>query len=241
MIARNNMPLHEQVKEDILSKIHDATYKHGEKIPSERALSDHYGVSRVTIRNTINNLVHQGVLERRHGSGTFVRETPVESELERMTSGVEQMEKMGMKVEIEVLSAEYIEPDETMRETLEVPAGEMVYRIVRRMFADGLPILVTYIHTLAEVGRKLENVNMNKAAFLATLEDFGYQIQYAKEHIHATRATDFEKEMIGLDADTPVLGLERTVFVSQDKPLYLVRDVIHGDRYSLNVVLHRNR
>lgn len=240
MIARANVPLHEQVKDDLLRKIKDGTYKHGEKIPSERALSDHYDVSRVTIRSTINELVNMGILRRRHGSGTFVRETVIESQLDRMTSGFEQFEKQGKKVAIEVLSAEYVTPDDATREQLELGHGEEVFRIVRKFYADGEPILVSYVDTHADVGHKLENVNMSKAAFLATLEDFGYDIQYAKEKIHAVRASDYEKAVIEIDDDTPVLCLERTVYVAQDRPLYVVRDVINGDLYSLNVVLQRN-
>jgi GntR family transcriptional regulator len=239
MIIRSNIPLHQQIKDDILSKIKDSTFKHGEKIPSERALAEHYGVSRVTIRNTTNDLVYLGVLSRKHGSGTYVKETSIEPQLVRMTSAAEELEKLGMKLEIEVLSTMYKAPDKSIRKILQLDKGDQVYRIVRRLFADGEPLSVSYIHTHIEVGRKLENINMNKVAFLAVLEDFGYQIQYAEEKIHAVRANEFELKVLEIDSCNPVLCIERTVFISQDKPLYVVKDLYNGDRYSLNIVLPR--
>ncbi len=241
MIARTNIPLHEQIRDDIQSKINDSIYKQDEKIPSERVLAEQYGVSRVTIRNTINDLVHLGVLYRRHGSGTFVKKPDdIKSHLNRMTSVFEQLENLGMDVRIELISEEYVEASEAVQKALQLKPGDKVYRILRKVYASEEPLLISYVHTHVEVGKKLENINMNKAVFLTSLEDFGYQIQYAEEKIRAIRASELEREVLKIHSDTPLLSIERTVFTANEKPLYIVKDRIIGDRYSLHVILQRN-
>lgn len=234
------MPLHRQVKEDLLLKIKNSTYKQGERLPSERSLAGQYGVSRVTIRNTINDLVRLGVLYSRRGSGTYVKSIHVESRLVSMTSGVEQLEKLGMNVDIEVLSAGFVRQDKLSRSSLELKDGDSVYRIVRCLSANGNPLLVSYVHTLPEVGKKIEKIDLKNAAFLSSLEEIGYQIQYAKEKIRAVRAEEFESKMLKLQPGSPLLCIERTVFISGDRPLYTNKDLINGDLYSLNILLQRN-
>ena len=156
-----------------------------------------------------------------------------------MTSLAEQLEQLGMDVKIKLISAEYVEPEKNIRKILELDKNEDAYKIVRVFYADGEPISVSYIHANVEIGRKFENINMNKDAFLTVLEDFGYQIQYAKENISAVIANDFELETMGIDSHIPILCTERVVYVSGEKPLYVTHDIFNGNRYSLNVVLQR--
>ncbi|WP_227656362.1 GntR family transcriptional regulator [Enterococcus avium] len=67
------LPLYFQVKEDIEKKIKEEVYIEGEALPSEIALIDQYNVSRTTIRQAVEQLVNDGLLERRRGKGTFVK------------------------------------------------------------------------------------------------------------------------------------------------------------------------
>src|SRR6186997_3496242 len=67
----------------------------GEAIPSERQLSAEFGVSRLTVRAALDELVREGLLVRRHGSGTFVSEPKIAQEL-TMTTFTEDMQRRGM-------------------------------------------------------------------------------------------------------------------------------------------------
>src|SRR5678815_1523380 len=67
----------------------------GEAIPSERQLSSDFGISRLTVRAALDDLVRDGYLERRHGSGTFVSEPKIAQQL-TLTSFSEDMRRRGM-------------------------------------------------------------------------------------------------------------------------------------------------
>ena len=71
------IPVYYQLKEDILKKIREGVWKVGQCIDSERELSENYGVSRMTIRQALGELVQEGILVREKGKGTFVCEPKV--------------------------------------------------------------------------------------------------------------------------------------------------------------------
>ena len=70
--TRNVVPLYEQIESDIREKIRTKIYAAGEQIPTEMELCKMYGVSRITVRRALDDLIVEGLLERRHGKGTFV-------------------------------------------------------------------------------------------------------------------------------------------------------------------------
>src|SRR5438477_7310501 len=77
----------------------------GDAIPSERQLSADLGVSRLTVRAALDDLVREGHLVRRRGSGTFVSEPKIAQEL-TMTSFTEDMRRRGMSPGSRTLSLE---------------------------------------------------------------------------------------------------------------------------------------
>ena len=69
------MPLYEQIYREILKQIEDGTYRIGDRLPSEKELSDHYHVSRITSKKAVELLADAGLVVRMPGKGTFVSET----------------------------------------------------------------------------------------------------------------------------------------------------------------------
>src|SRR5574337_2053467 len=99
----------------------------GEAIPSERQLSTTFGVSRLTVRAALDELVREGLLVRRHGSGTFVSEPKIAQEL-TMTSFTEDMRRRGMR------------PESRTLELRTAPAGARLGRLLRLSPSDSVVI-----------------------------------------------------------------------------------------------------
>ena len=72
--TRSDEPLYEQVREQLARSIAKGRYATGDQLPSEGELCDQFGVSRITVRQALANLVHSGLLVKRHGKGAFVAE-----------------------------------------------------------------------------------------------------------------------------------------------------------------------
>src|SRR5512136_2286617 len=72
-----SVPLYLQVEATLKEMIEDTVFSLGDQIPSERELSEQLGVSRMTVRRAIQNLIDHGLLERRSTNGTYVRQPQV--------------------------------------------------------------------------------------------------------------------------------------------------------------------
>ena len=111
----------------------------GQRMPSERELLLRFGVSRATVRHALAALERDGVVERRHGSGTYVVERRVTSRL-HLASFSEDMARRGLTPSTRLLTAARIAADAEVSEALDVAPGEAVARIERLRCADGRPM-----------------------------------------------------------------------------------------------------
>lgn len=122
------------LEEHIDTKLHP-----GDAIPSERSLVTALGVSRVTVRQAIADLVEVGRLERVHGKGTYVTGPRVDSQL-HLTSFSREMRERGLHPETKVLAATQEAADAAVAERLHLPQGRPVVRVERLRLADGTPM-----------------------------------------------------------------------------------------------------
>src|ERR671932_2852630 len=97
----------------------------GDAIPSERQLSADLGVSRLTVRAALDDLVREGHLVRRRGSGTFVGEPKIAQEL-TMTSFTEDMRRRGMEPGSRTLSLDGVPAGPRLGRFLHVSPSERV-------------------------------------------------------------------------------------------------------------------
>ena len=123
----------------ILQQLIDDELSPGDAIPSERALVERLGVSRVTVRQAIADLVDGGVLERVHGKGTYVTGPQVDSWL-HLTSFSREMRDRGLQPATVVLSAREEVADEEVSYGLRIRPGREVIRVERLRTADGTPM-----------------------------------------------------------------------------------------------------
>lgn len=111
MVSPVYIQIHNQIKKDIEA----GKWKIGEKIPSERELAENFSVSRMTLRQAIQTLVDEGILERKIGSGTFVARKKVQEKMSGITSFTEITEAQGKNLkgqEIDGYCFEAFNPDD---------------------------------------------------------------------------------------------------------------------------------
>src|SRR3978361_1257837 len=120
----------------ILEQLIETELHPGDAIPSERALVGRLGVSRVTVRQAIADLVAGGVLERVHGKGTYVTGPQVDSRL-HLTSFSREMRDRGLQPATVVLSASEEPAGDDVSYALRIRPGRPVVRVERLRTADG--------------------------------------------------------------------------------------------------------
>lgn len=232
------MPKYHQLKEIILSMIEAQELREGEPIPPERRFCEEYGVSRMTTRQAIMELVNEGILYREQGKGTFVAARKVQQEAERLASFTEDMSRRGMDTTSVVVEAGLAEAGPVVARLLGVAEDEEVVRIQRVRNADGSPMALETSHLLREEGDGLLALDLSGRSIYEELRARGLPIQWARQSYEATVINEFEALRLGTPAGSPALLLERVTYDDTDRAFEYVKSTYRGDRYRITTMLH---
>ncbi|MBO2442140.1 GntR family transcriptional regulator [Actinomadura nitritigenes] len=208
----------------------------GDALPSERRLVDELGVSRPTLRQAVDGLVAEGLLERRHGSGTYVAEPRIAVPL-TMTSFTEDMIRRGMKPGGRVLSFRTETAGARIGRRLDLPPTEEVLTIRRLRLADGATMAIETLHLPRALMPGLRRDVLEGRSFYDLLRGAGIVIASGTETIEPTVTTPEEAAELGVPVHTPAFLFERVTRDEDGRPLEYVRSVYRGDRYRLELDL----
>src|SRR5215216_7420349 len=148
----------------------------GHAIPSERQLSQDFGVSRLTVRAAIDELAREGYLVRRRGSGTFVREPKIAQEL-TMTSFSEEMRRRGMRPASKTLSLTTALAGAYLGRCLHVSPSEPIAVAKRLRLADGESMAIETLHVAESRVPDLTPKDLEERSFYELLsERYGIEI-----------------------------------------------------------------
>ena len=222
-----------QVRE-ILEQLIDTELHPGDAIPSERALVARLGVSRVTVRQAIADLVDAGALERVHGKGTYVTGPQVDSRL-HLTSFSREMRARGLMPATVVLSASEEEADDDSAYALRIRPGRPVIRVERLRTADGTPMAY-------EVG--LYPASLFPGLLqreLGTLYDvfaseYGVVVTRGEQTVRAESADAHQARILGVAKRAPLLVQERVTYAG-DQVIELSRSWYRADRYRIHMAI----
>jgi GntR family transcriptional regulator len=229
------IPLYYQLKEIILEKIESGEWEDGQLVASENDLQRTYGVSRATVRRTMELLVNEGFLEKKRGKGTFVKRPVIEENLPVLKSFTEEME--GRDARKRVITAEYIRPPRRVKEILGLFPDEQVFFLKRLMIVDGSPLGILYSYVPGRYKLGLDH-DYSKSLY-RILEHRGIRISEADQIIEASMATREEVDLLGLKASFPTLVIRRIAYSGGGDPVEYVRGVYHADRYRYHLRLTR--
>lgn len=209
----------------------------GWSIPSERELCERYGVSRMTARQAVTELVNEGVLYREQGRGTFVAGRKVQQGAARLTSFTQDMRERGMKPSSVVLSVETVSAGPVLSRLLKVGDKERIVRLRRLRNADGNPMALEESHLLYEVTQGVSWEALWKGSLYQELDESGVKISRADQSYEAILVTDAEAEFLKVPTGSPALLIERLTFDAGDKPFEYVRSLYRADRYRITTAL----
>lgn len=212
----------------------------GEAIPSERQLSTTFGVSRLTVRAALDELVREGLLVRRHGSGTFVSEPKIAQEL-TMTSFTEDMERRGMTPASRTLDLRVAPAGAHLGRLLHVSPSEPVVIISRLRLADRETMAIETLHVRESLVPGLSARDLERQSFYELLLDrYGIDVVGGRQTIEPTVTNETESEALGVPLHSPAFQFERTTRSSTGEIVEYVRSIYRGDRYKLVTDLHRS-
>src|SRR5512138_350794 len=140
--AASKLPLYDQIERNLRDLIINGQLQPGQMVPSEWDLSDLYGVSRLTVRRALDELVRQNWLERKHGVGTFVRQPAIASISDSKLSFTEQMHAIGRRPSSRIVEKRVVAATTKIARALRIQEGASLFEIIRVRLADDIPILL---------------------------------------------------------------------------------------------------
>src|SRR6478735_327933 len=211
----------------------------GEAIPSERQLSAEFGVSRLTVRAALDNLVREGLLVRRRGSGTFVSEPKIAQEL-TMTSFTEDMRRRGMVPGSRTVELKSRPAGAWLGRLLKVSPSEPVVVITRLRLADRETMAIETLHVRESLVPGLSARDLERQSFYGLLQErYGLEIVGGMQTIEPTVTNEEESDALGVPLHSPAFLFERTTRSSTGEIVEYVRSIYRGDRYRLVTELNR--
>jgi GntR family transcriptional regulator len=231
----------EDTRDRILDLIEDLDVGHS--IPSERQLTGDLGVSRLTVRAALDDLVRDGYLERRHGSGTYVTEPKIAQPL-TLTSFSNDMRRRGMVPGNRTLELTTILAGARLAHKLAVSPDARIVRVKRLRLADSRPMAMEVLHVHEALVPGLTRSDFENHSFYDLLaERYGIVIASGTQSIEPTVTNEEESEVLGVPLHSPAFLFERTTVSESGRIVEFVRSIYRGDRYRLvaDLVLQRGR
>jgi GntR family transcriptional regulator len=205
----------------------------GDAIPSERQLSTDLGVSRLTVRAALDELVREGYIVRRRGSGTFVSEPKIAQEL-TMTSFTDDMRRRGMSPGSRTLSLEIVPAGARLGRILHVSPSERVLVAQRLRLADRETMAIEDLHVREALVPGLSARELEEQSFYELLrERYGIEIVGGMQTIEATVTNEEESSALGVPLHSPAFLFERVTRADTGAIVEYVRSIYRGDRYRL--------
>jgi GntR family transcriptional regulator len=220
-----------ETRERILELIEPLTV--GNAIPAERQLGLDLGVSRLTVRAGIDELVREGYLVRRRGSGTFVAEPKVAKGID-ITSFSDDMRARGLTPGSRTLDLRVELAGARLGRILHVSPSEEIVAVKRLRFADDEPMAIELLHTRASLVPGLSAADLEQNSFYDLLADrYGITIVGGTQTVEPTVTNEEESRVLGVPLHSPALLFERVTRASTGDVVEFTNSTYRGDRYRI--------
>ncbi|MDX6425542.1 MAG: GntR family transcriptional regulator [Gaiellaceae bacterium] len=205
----------------------------GEAIPAERQLGIDLGVSRLTVRAALDELVREGYLVRRRGAGTFVAEPKVAKGID-ITSFSDDMRARGLTPESRTLDLHVEMAGARLGRILHVSPSEEILSVKRLRLADGDPMAIELLHTRASLVPGLTGRDLEENSFYDLLASrYGISIVGGTQTIEPTVTNEEESASLGVPLHSPALLFERLTRSSTGDLVEFTSSTYRGDRYRI--------
>ncbi len=236
---KSPVPVYYQLKNIILEKIKEGKYLNGDLIPSERELSESLSISRMTVRQALNQLVAEGVLFREKGKGTYVSRSKI---IQRnIMSFTETVTSRGLVPSTAVLHFGKTGDRQDINVLLELKLGQSVYNIRRLRFADRIPIAIEEVFIPEQYCPNLENCNLESSLYRLLNEKYSLSVYFMDSTIQAAKAKKDEKKLLNLPDGIPVLRITSINYNETGKKLFYEKDFYRSDKYDYQARIFVNR
>jgi GntR family transcriptional regulator len=238
-LDKNSMvPLYRQLAQSVEKKIQDGSFPEGSRIPSEQEWMRRFSLSRVTVRQAMEDLFQRNIIVRKQGLGTFVQKSIMAQDVDDLFGFYPTLVSRGLNPKTRLFGYEFINSDPNVQEKLGLAPGEKVLRFCRQYLLEPSLFLVIQMHiprALAENWTEKDAVEKN--SFCLLQEKAGVRIQSSALSIRASLASAKVSEWLKIPKGSPVLELQRLTYSTGKRPVEYAVLFFPGESYELRTLI----
>ena len=232
-------PRYSQIISYYQSLIESGKLTEGEKIPTEEAIGELFGVSRITVRQALDGLAQGGYIYKVQGKGSFVSAKKAGMQLNHLIGFSDEMRGIGMTPSTVLIDQCLTAPNEAVAAALRLDAAQKVYLISRVRCADEIPMAVEKVCLPFSRFAGIETQDLSQSLYALLKQRYGCEPYKAVQSIQAGLANSSDAKLLQIKVGGPVLRITRTAFDSNDVPFEYTESVYRGDKYVFNVTLKK--
>jgi GntR family transcriptional regulator len=208
------VPLHRQLFLVLHDEIGRGALSSGEALPTEQSLCEQFGVSRITVRRALSDLADAGLIERRHGVGSFVTDTASPARVESSNSYLEGLRQVEFETEVDVVELGVGALPRTVSEQLDAADKGLHVLRVRRERRTGEPLMITEAWLPVELADTVTEEALARAPLHQLLADAGVNLRSLQHEITAEIAGPRTASLLGTAIGAPLIRVNRVAFTA---------------------------
>ena len=233
------LPLHLQVEEMLRKMIEQPEYQNGKLLPNEVHIARKLGISRNTVRQAANKLVHERLLVRKKGVGTKVAKNNITTKLNKWTSFTHEMDEKGVVFKNYSLKVSCVVPDKEIRSLFNITEKIKVVKLERLRGLNKGPVVyfISYFHP--RIGLT-EKEDFSKPLYETLEKDHHVSVAISKEGISAILANKKLAEKLNIHIGDPILFRKRVVCDPGDRPIEYNLGYYRADSFTYTIDIARD-
>src|SRR5271166_4698210 len=215
------VPLHRQLFLVLRDEIARGAIAAGDPLPTEQALGEQFGVSRITVRRALADLADQGYIERRQGVGSFARQPAAPVRRPASGSYMDELRQTEFETQAEVLELDLRPAPPAVSGTLDLGDESLHITRVRRERRTGEPLMVTEAWLPAGLAGAITEAKLRRAPLYRLLSDAGIVVDRMQHEITAEIAGPRYAQLLDTVIGSALLRVDRVAFVD-DVPHHML-------------------
>ena len=227
-MKKSALPRYYQLKEIIRSKVRNREWQAGDLLPSEREFCELYGMSRMTVRQALTELVNEGMLHRKHGKGTYVNQLSHSHPqlLTRLAGFTELVEAQGQQSLTKVLYAQMKPADKVTAKQLRIKTGQLIFCLQRLRLISETPIalesgLISFIGCEQLLKEDLEHNSL----FQLLETKYGLPPLKSEQELDIGVVGTEDADYLNIPTGSPTHLIQVTVYTERDQPILYGRSI----------------
>lgn len=208
----------------------------GSALPGERTLAQQWSVARMTLRRAVDELVLDGLLDRRHGSGTYVAQPKVSRPLSLLSFSAD-LRRRGLETSARVVELRHVRATVKAARQLRIPVGEDVVRLTRLRLVDGIPMCVEALSIPGQLVPGLTRDELTGSWYELLHRRYGIEVLTGSLTIEPVLPTGTDADLLEIPHDQPCLMSTVVTYDRRGRVVEQGTSVARGDRYRLAVDL----